>query len=101
MARLRVKVDLPAAEELRRIARWWRVNRPANPGLLKRELADARALLAERPDAGARVGGIPADVRRLLLPRTQYYLYYRVDRGARCVIVIAIWHTARGSRPLL
>lgn len=56
-------------------------------------------MLAEQPDAGAHPEGTPARVRRLVLPRTQYYLYYQVERGAGAVLVLAIWHTARDSGP--
>jgi plasmid stabilization system protein ParE len=101
MPRLRVKVDPRAAEEIRSITRWWRENRPANPELLKRELAEARALLSEKPDVGAHVRGARSDVQRLLLLRTQYHIYYRVDRAAREVIIVAVWHTSRGSGPPL
>jgi plasmid stabilization system protein ParE len=101
MARLRVKVDPLAAEEIRSITRWWRENRPASPDLLRRELAEARALLAEKPDVGPHVRGAHPGVQRLLLLRTQYHIYYRVDRAARAVIILAVWHTSRGTGPPL
>ncbi|MCC6556036.1 MAG: hypothetical protein IT372_24000 [Polyangiaceae bacterium] len=37
-------------------------------------------------------------VRRLLLPRTGYYLYYTVDDTASAVRIVALWHTSRGGR---
>ena len=101
MPRLRVKVDPPAAEEIRSITHWWRENRPANPDLFRRELVEARALLAKKPDVGPHVRGARPDVQRLLLRRTQYHIYYRVDRAGRSVIILAVWHTSRGAGPPL
>jgi hypothetical protein len=37
------------------------------------------------------------DVRRVLMRRTRYYLYYRAT--ADVLEVLAIWHTARGEGP--
>jgi plasmid stabilization system protein ParE len=41
------------------------------------------------------------EVRRMLLPRTQYCVYYFIDETARLVTVLAVWHTARGRGPKL
>jgi hypothetical protein len=37
----------------------------------------------------------------MLLLRTQYHVYYVVDGPQRVVTVLAVWHTARGSGPVL
>ena len=40
-------------------------------------------------------------VRRLLLTKTSYHLYYLIDEKRRVVRVAVIWGAARGSGPPL
>lgn len=70
--------------------------------MLRREMAKAISLLVECPDAGARFHrATQPGARKLLLRRTQYYLYYRVDDERRMIRVLALWHTARGYDPVM
>ena len=81
---------------------WWRSNRPAAPDLFEEELAMTLRMLAALPDLG-RIYAHPRvkGVRRLLMPRTRYHLYYvQADQGS-AVIVLALWSTVRGRGPLL
>lgn len=91
-----------ARSQIQEISRWWRANRPKNPGLFREELVGIRQLLARMPAAGP-VYDSPdhRDVHRMLLPRTQHHVYYVIDQQQRIVTVLAVWHTARGSEPLL
>lgn len=40
-------------------------------------------------------------IRRLLLPRSRYHLYFTYDEAADIVEVRAVWHAGRGRGPLL
>jgi plasmid stabilization system protein ParE len=40
-----------------------------------------------------------ADVRRVLLGGTRYYLYYRHNEDESAVDILAVWHTRRGTPP--
>jgi hypothetical protein len=40
-------------------------------------------------------------MRRILMPRTRYHVYYVVAEDERLVLVHAVWHTARGQGPKL
>jgi plasmid stabilization system protein ParE len=40
-----------------------------------------------------------AEVRRILLPRSRYAVYFTM--GPDSVLIVAVWHTARGSGPPL
>jgi len=40
-------------------------------------------------------------VRRVLLPRVGYFLFYRVARRRTELQVLAFWHTKRGAGPKL
>lgn len=98
---LAIRFEPRAAAEVDRIDRWWRENRPASPDLFARELEEAARLVASvptsgsSPDEGLRLVG----VRRALMRRSRYHLYYRVDDDA--LIVVAVWHTSRGRGPAL
>jgi plasmid stabilization system protein ParE len=75
---------------------WWRENRLAAPDLLKQELRSVLELVAAAPTLGAiardtRIEG----VRRVLLRRTGYHVYYRIDATGTRLEVLALWHTKR------
>jgi hypothetical protein len=40
-------------------------------------------------------------VRRVVLVDTQHYVYYRINRTARRIEVLAVWSTNRGEPPPL
>jgi plasmid stabilization system protein ParE len=93
-----VRVTRRAAAQIQRVVAWWEVNRPLAPGAVVEELDRAFALLRFQPGIGARARNVRlSDVRRLHLGRIHYFLYYRV-RG-NTVVVLAFWHTSRGSGP--
>jgi plasmid stabilization system protein ParE len=98
-----VKVELSdeAKQQARKISAWWRANRDAK-GLFKEELAAAKKVL--RRDAGKLAvysNEAGQAVRRFLLKRTGYHLYYVIDEERGVVRVAAIWGAARGSGPPL
>ena len=91
-----------ATRQLDRIVEWWSVNRPQAPDLFVDEFAAALVRLSANPGAGVpyRIGPRP-DVRRLLLPRTRYHVYYATAEAVRRVAVLAVWHSRRGGKPVL
>lgn len=100
--RLRVKPTPLAAQQIRNESRWWRRNRTKAPTLFQAELRRAFDLIAEYPEAGARVDDTDlADVRRILLAGTQHYVYYRMNAVAKRIEVLAVWSTRRGEAPPL
>jgi plasmid stabilization system protein ParE len=99
--KLRIVLTPNAQAELAERNRWWRKNRPANPGLLKQEIKEALTRVAERPESGPSAEEAGAGVRKVLLPRTQHYAYYRINRAERTLRVLSIWHTARAQPPRL
>jgi plasmid stabilization system protein ParE len=40
-------------------------------------------------------------VRKLLMPRSRYHLFYEVDHASQLVTILAIWHVSRGQGPAL
>ena len=98
----RVKPTAVAARQIRNESYWWRRNRSRAPNLFREELRRAFALIAEYPDAGAVAEDVDlADVRRVVLVDTQHYLYYRVNRAAEQIEVLAVWSTKFGKPPSL
>jgi toxin ParE1/3/4 len=98
---MRVAFHPRAVEDAARIDAWWKENRQAAPELFVRELEQFIALIAASPTLGS-----PAEsedelpgVRRALMQRTRYYVYYRVQ--GETLEVLAVWHSARGAGPTL
>ena len=97
---LRVKISARAASHVRKAAEWWAENRPAAPGAVRTDIGDALALLAEQPGIGAAYEGARTQgVRRLLVGRIRYFIYYRTTPDT--LEVLAVWHVSRGKQPSL
>lgn len=78
--------------------RWWRANRPAAPDAVQADLEAVLALIAVEPGMGSRINTSTASVvRRIYMPRTGYFAYYRVRDD--CIEVLCVWHERRGTRP--
>jgi plasmid stabilization system protein ParE len=95
---LTIKISARAAAQIEKVAAWWADNRPAAPGAVRNDVAEVLELLSVQPGTGtparrSRVVG----VRRAILPRIQYYIYYRVSGGA--LEVLAFRHMSRGQQP--
>jgi plasmid stabilization system protein ParE len=87
-----------AAREIEAVDEWWRANRMASPDLFVSELDAMVSAVALMPTLGAPAKAERASgVRRVLLRRTRYHVYYRV-RG-EVLEVLAVWHAARGVGP--
>ena len=57
--------------------------------------------LRDAPFTGVPLRGRHRGLRRLVLHKTRYYVYYRVFDAAREVEVVAVWHTSKGMGPPL
>jgi plasmid stabilization system protein ParE len=100
--RYRVQSTAHARAQMQIVSRWWRENRPSNPALFRDELTAATARLSAFPGAGTSYEESDVDgVRRVLLPRTSYHVYYVVNDATRTVTIMAVWHSARGQGPPL
>lgn len=100
MKRYQVRLLELAKTNIEEIAAWWSTHRPKHPDLPAEELRSATRTLAGFPNAGGRVQSRRArGIRRLLLPRSQYWIYYEVDEDLEEVRIFAVWRTARGKKP--
>jgi plasmid stabilization system protein ParE len=98
----RIVLPAEAEDQLRAAHEWWRENRPASPDLFVGEFEEAVRLLAEMPTIGPRFrrATIPG-VRRLLLRKSRYWIYYVHDDARSVVYVLSVWGTRRGMDPPL
>jgi len=102
-----VLVSPRARHQIGLVETWWRQHRPAAPELFTQELASAFDRLADNPLAGPGYVGVVAEVgpdyevRRLLLRRSRYHVYYHFAPDLDRVDVLAVWHTSRGHGPEL
>ena len=100
MKTYRIEVAPRARSQLMAILAWWATNRPASPMLVLEEFEHVVELLAKTPGLGRQYQPRP-DVRRILLARSQYHVYYVIDQPRRLIRVVSIWHTARSKPPLI
>ena len=99
--RYRVAFTPRASREVAEAKRW-RANRTKAPDALEEELNTALDLIANTPSIGAVARNVSlAGVRRILLNRVNYFVYYRPRQESRIVEVVALWHARRGTGPPL
>ncbi len=102
MKRHRVGFSRTADAQVETIESWWRENRPAAPELFRIELEAAVRLLETSPLIGRLYLGAPVPaVRRLVIGRSRYHVYWEVDDSSQDVTILAVWYAGRGSRPPL
>lgn len=102
MRRYRVELAPEALEHAYAIDEWWRANRPAAQDLFVAELTVALERLEVSPLSCARYDeAAVTGLRRLLLPRTRYHVYFTVVEDGPVVRVHAVWHSAKGKGPPL
>ena len=96
---MKVELSAEADAQVDKIEAWWRRNRLGAPDLFAAELDSALLELGETPTLGVEYQARTVTMRRLLLRRTHYHLYFtqEVDR----VYVVAIWSAFRGRGPKL
>jgi len=90
----RVKPATAAAQQIRNESQWWRRNRTKAPTLFRDELRRVFALLAEYPEAGQLLKISNLQMCGASFSSTDSnYVYYRVNRPARRIEILAVWST--------
>lgn len=102
MTRYSVEFSPEALGQARLVMDWWYENRPKAPELFLDELDAAVEQLTTTPYAGVGYGRAEiTGMRRLLMPRTRYHVYYTVITEPPIVRIHAIWHASRRRGPQL
>ena len=92
-------IIVPEAEaRIDEIDAWWRTNRRAAKTLFRDEVTRAVELLQAQPKIGS-VYRRRRAVRRLLLSRTEYFVYYQISQDT--IFVVSVWSARRGRGPKL
>lgn len=78
-----------ARRQLAAMQQWWVINRPSAPTMLRDELARVIGLLETNPELGIGIRG--RTLRRILLPDTERFVFYRVRPRAKRIEIIAVW----------
>jgi plasmid stabilization system protein ParE len=99
---VRIRFTKRAELSIERIDDWWRSQRRAAPDLFWTELAETVELLQSSPEMGAvykmRKGN---QVRHVLLPKSDYHLYFEIDHDADRIMILVIWGARREHGPKL
>jgi len=96
----RIVITAAAKGHLREALEWMTANFASGRDVLQGELETALHRLALLPFSGSPFPDVEVpDIRRVLLRRSQYHVYYEVDEVQSMVVVHAVWSTARGSLP--
>ena len=98
---MNIKITKRAERRIEIVDRYWRTKRLEAPDLLKQELSSARLLLMQDAYIGGAcvIGG--RQFRRLLLPRTEQWLYYAVRPKQQLIVIQTLWGARRGRGPTL
>ena len=97
-----IRVSARASAQIRVAAGWWLENRPKAPEAFAEEIERGFELLRAFPSTGQHVPHSRLDgVHRILLARVRYHLYYTVSLETETIEVLSLWHTSRGSAPIL
>jgi plasmid stabilization system protein ParE len=98
----RLRITSRAARQVRTAGEWWHRNRRLAPAAFADDVEAALSFVVQRPYAGEPVRHPRhGDVRRRLLRRIRYHIYYSVSEAHETVTVLAFWHSSRGTRPRL
>ncbi len=98
---MKLEILEEARAQYRRQNAWWRQHRDAKT-LFAEEFLAALRHLRNAPESGslyARKRG--RTIRRWLMPKTKYHIYYRFDRRLDLVIIYSVWGARRGVGPEL
>jgi plasmid stabilization system protein ParE len=102
MSRYDVRVAPRAQDQIDEVAAWWKTNRQGAPLLVVDEFEAAARRLSITPLSGAIYRRTTfRSIRRLLLPRIRYHIYYEVYDATGLVEIVAFWHAARRRAPRL
>jgi hypothetical protein len=99
---VRVRAAGRAKREIARAALWWSKNRPEAPLLFLDELEAAERHLCTAPVSG-QIYGYRKNrlIRRWLLEKTEYHVYFSVNPKAQVIMVHSVWSARRGRGPKL
>ena len=98
--RVSVEIGRLAAQHIRELEAWWRVNRTAAPNAVRQELQRVLRLITVTPLIGRRADDVELQgVRRVHMKRIRHFVYYRVLEHPKRLELLAVWSSHRGEPP--
>lgn len=98
---MKIEIGKRAQLQVERISRNWQT-RADYPFLFEEELEQALRDLLDIPLLGVRYPTVSRPhVLRLLLEKSQYHVYYSVEREETMLVVHAVWSARRRRGPVL
>jgi len=82
-----------ARRQLTAAARWWLAHRDKAPEAFDEDVAAGIGAISESPSIHPRIDR-RRGIRRMLLERIRYYIYYRIS-ARDDVEIISVWHASR------
>lgn len=82
-----------ARRELVAASRWWSRHRDKAPDAFDEDLRETWQLIEHSPHIGQAIRAKRPGVRRVLMERVRYYVYYYVRD--EIIEVISVWHASR------
>jgi plasmid stabilization system protein ParE len=73
---------------------WWLRERDKAPDAFADDFDEILRVIAATPGIGSRVKTRGRDLRRVLMERVRYYVYYRVTARDE-IEIVALWHASR------
>lgn len=99
---MRFEISRRARRQIERIHAWWTDHRPTAGSLFLDELGKAEQMLLANPEVGiVYTAHRSGPIRRLLLIRSGYHLYYRYVPLRSEILVVTICGATRGRGPRL
>lgn len=96
---MKLKILKEARDQYRSQNAWWREHRDTKTLFAQEFLAAIRSLHTT-PEAGPLYAWRRGrSIRRWLMPKTGYHVYYRFDREQEVLVIYAVWGARRGQGP--
>ena len=99
---MKIEIGKRASRQVERASSRWQQFRPSAPFLFEQELGEALGLLLRMPKVGVPYPSEKRpELRRLLLRKTEYNVYYALERNETVIVIHSVWGARRGQGPTL
>jgi plasmid stabilization system protein ParE len=97
---VKIEIGKRARRQVERASSWWQENRPSAPSLFEDELGRALRQILSMPRSGTPYPtAARPELRRILLPKTEYHVYFAVEREETVLVIHSVWGARRGRGP--
>lgn len=99
---MKIEIGKRARRQVERASNWWEENRPLAPLLFEKEFEEALQQLLSMPKSGVLYPTAKRPtLRRILLPKTEYHVYFALERNETVIVIHSVWGARRERGPKL